>query len=258
MMEKIRAMRPSIRPRPTSRLPDHHALSRVGQARARHRQGAERPQSKAALNTIKDFDTGASSVRRSPSPATRSRWAGSTATTPPRSRWWPTATGSSSESDRHDRRHPRDLQHRSGLQPHRPGAARPVAAVPRGEVVALLGSNGAGKSTTLKAVSNLLGLEDGAVTAGRITFERRSDRRSAAACPGAAGLFHVMEGRRIFEDLTVEENLVAATSRAPAQGRRQAALRSRLRVLPPPLRAPGGTCRLSLRRRAADARHRRR
>lgn len=83
--------------------------------------------------------------------------------------------------------------------------------VPRGEVVALLGSNGAGKSTTLKAVSNLLGLEDGAVTAGRITF----DGEAIADLPPHAlvrrGLFHVMEGRRIFEDLTVEENLVAAT-----------------------------------------------
>ena len=83
--------------------------------------------------------------------------------------------------------------------------------VPRGQVVALLGSNGAGKSTTLKAVSNLLGLEDGAVTAGRITFDGED---IAALSPHALvrrGLFHVMEGRRIFEDLTVEENLVAAT-----------------------------------------------
>ncbi|MBV5265435.1 ABC transporter ATP-binding protein [Pinisolibacter aquiterrae] len=83
--------------------------------------------------------------------------------------------------------------------------------VPRGEVVALLGSNGAGKSTTLKAVSNLLALEDGAVTAGRITFD--GDDVSHLTPHGLVrrGLFHVMEGRRIFEDLTVEENLVAAT-----------------------------------------------
>ncbi|MFG1299971.1 ABC transporter ATP-binding protein [Xanthobacter sp. V3C-3] len=83
--------------------------------------------------------------------------------------------------------------------------------VEEGRVVALLGSNGAGKSTTLKAVSNLLPLEDGAVTAGSIRF----DGAPLAALPPHGlvrrGLFHVMEGRRIFEDLTVEENLVAAT-----------------------------------------------
>jgi len=83
--------------------------------------------------------------------------------------------------------------------------------VEAGQVVALLGSNGAGKSTTLKAVSNLLPLEDGAVTAGSISFEGAP--LSAFTPHGLArrGLFHVMEGRRIFEDLTVEENLVAAT-----------------------------------------------
>ena len=77
--------------------------------------------------------------------------------------------------------------------------------------MALLGSNGAGKSTTLKAVSRLLEIEDGAVTAGAIRFNGND---IAALSPHAlvrSGLFHVMEGRRIFEDLTVEENLVAAT-----------------------------------------------
>ena len=83
--------------------------------------------------------------------------------------------------------------------------------VPEGEIVALLGSNGAGKSTLLKAVSNLLSLEDGDVTAGAIRF--RGDDIAALTPHGLVrrGLFHVMEGRRIFEDLTVEENLTAAT-----------------------------------------------
>ncbi len=84
-------------------------------------------------------------------------------------------------------------------------------AVPGGQVVALLGSNGAGKSTTLKAVSRLLELEDGEVVSGRITF----DGRDVGAMPPQnlvrSGMSHVMEGRRVFEDLTVEENLVAAT-----------------------------------------------
>jgi branched-chain amino acid transport system ATP-binding protein len=83
--------------------------------------------------------------------------------------------------------------------------------VPEGEIVALLGSNGAGKWTLLKAVSNLLSLEDGDVTAGAIRF--RGDDIAAFTPHGLVrrGLFHVMEGRRIFEDLSVEENLTAAT-----------------------------------------------
>jgi branched-chain amino acid transport system ATP-binding protein len=84
-------------------------------------------------------------------------------------------------------------------------------AVPRGQVVALLGSNGAGKSTTLKAVSGLLALEDGAMPKGSVQFNGTSTARRAPHELVRAGLFHVMEGRHVFEDLTIEENLVAAT-----------------------------------------------
>lgn len=84
-------------------------------------------------------------------------------------------------------------------------------AVPRGQIVALLGSNGAGKSTTLKAVSNLLALQDGAMTRGEVRFDGRDTTGLEPHALVQAGLFHVMEGRRIFEDLTVEENLIAAT-----------------------------------------------
>nr|MBP6753737.1 ATP-binding cassette domain-containing protein [Alicycliphilus sp.] len=84
-------------------------------------------------------------------------------------------------------------------------------AVPRGHIVALLGSNGAGKSTTLKAVSGLLALEDGALESGSILFNGQSTAQYAPQQLVRRGLSHVMEGRRVFEDLTVEENLVAAT-----------------------------------------------
>ena len=84
-------------------------------------------------------------------------------------------------------------------------------AVPRGQIVALLGSNGAGKSTTLKAVSGLLALEDGLLASGSVRYNGQSTAQYAPQQLVRLGLSHVMEGRRVFEDLTVEENLVAAT-----------------------------------------------
>ncbi|MGE8591065.1 MAG: ATP-binding cassette domain-containing protein, partial [Alcaligenes sp.] len=84
-------------------------------------------------------------------------------------------------------------------------------SVPAGSIVALLGSNGAGKSTTLKAVSGLLDLEDGELVRGHIAFNGGDTAGTKPQNLVRAGLAHVMEGRRVFEDLTVEENLVAAT-----------------------------------------------
>jgi branched-chain amino acid transport system ATP-binding protein len=82
-------------------------------------------------------------------------------------------------------------------------------AIPEGGIVALLGANGAGKSTMLKAISNLLRVERGEVTKGTIDFlGKRIDRTDAAALV-RCGIVQVMEGRRIFEHLTVEENLLA-------------------------------------------------
>ncbi len=81
--------------------------------------------------------------------------------------------------------------------------------VPRGAIVALLGANGAGKTTTLKAISGLLHIEDGQVTEGRIELEGvRIDRKNPEEIVGM-GIVQVMEGRRIFENMTVEENLLA-------------------------------------------------
>jgi len=81
--------------------------------------------------------------------------------------------------------------------------------VREGEVVALLGANGAGKSTTLKAISGLLPSEDGAITEGSIRFgETRIEHRDAADIV-RLGISQVLEGRRIFAHLTPDENLRA-------------------------------------------------
>lgn len=90
--------------------------------------------------------------------------------------------------------------------------------VPRGQIVALLGSNGAGKSTTLKAISGLLALEDGELQNGSILFNGQPTVRLAPQQLVRQGVSHVMEGRRVFEDLTVEENLVAATYALTGRG----------------------------------------
>lgn len=79
--------------------------------------------------------------------------------------------------------------------------------VPRGQIVALLGSNGAGKSTTLKAISGLLKSEEGEVTDGEVLFEGEKINGRDPEEIVRRGIFQVMEGRRVFEDLTVEENL---------------------------------------------------
>lgn len=79
--------------------------------------------------------------------------------------------------------------------------------IPRGGIVALLGANGAGKSTTLKAVSGLLKTEDGEVTDGSIEFEGKRIDHERAASIARMGIVQVIEGRRVFEHLTVEENL---------------------------------------------------
>ena len=81
--------------------------------------------------------------------------------------------------------------------------------VPEGKIVALLGSNGAGKTTTLKAISGLLKPDDGEVTDGEIIFQGQRIDQLDAEDIVRAGIFQVMEGRRVFEHLTVEENLRA-------------------------------------------------
>jgi len=84
--------------------------------------------------------------------------------------------------------------------------------VAEGSMVALLGANGAGKSTTLKAISGLLMPERGEVTRGEITFAGSDLRALDPPERVRLGVVHVLEGRRVFAQLTPEENLLAATS----------------------------------------------
>jgi branched-chain amino acid transport system ATP-binding protein len=80
-------------------------------------------------------------------------------------------------------------------------------AVPKGQIVALLGANGAGKSTTLKAISGLLKSEEGEVTRGDIRFAGERLNGIEAHQIVRKGIFQVMEGRRIIADMTALENL---------------------------------------------------
>jgi branched-chain amino acid transport system ATP-binding protein len=76
-----------------------------------------------------------------------------------------------------------------------------------GKIVALLGANGAGKTTTLKAVSGMLRTEEGEVTEGSIDFDGKRIDRYGPEGVAALGISQAMEGRRVLEHLSVEENL---------------------------------------------------
>ena len=80
-------------------------------------------------------------------------------------------------------------------------------AVPKGKIVALLGANGAGKSTTLKAISGLLKSEEGEITRGEVRFAGERLNGIEAHQIVRRGIFQVMEGRRIISDMTCLENL---------------------------------------------------
>ena len=88
-----------------------------------------------------------------------------------------------------------------------------------GEIVALLGSNGAGKTTTLKAISSLIQSEEGKVTEGQIVFMGEPIQNSDPVSTVRSGLVQVMEGRRVLEHMTVEQNLIVAS--APVKASRQ-------------------------------------
>ncbi|MBU2552396.1 MAG: ABC transporter ATP-binding protein [Proteobacteria bacterium] len=82
-------------------------------------------------------------------------------------------------------------------------------SISEGQIICLLGANGAGKSTTLKAISGLLAAEDGRVTDGNIEFQGRRIEHKLAHEIAGLGVIQVFEGRRVLEHLTVEENLRA-------------------------------------------------
>lgn len=91
--------------------------------------------------------------------------------------------------------------------------------VPDGAIVALLGGNGAGKTTTLKAISNLIAAERGVLTAGNIAWRGETITRAQPWTLAERGLVQVLEGRRCFAHLSVEENLrIGAFLTRPSRG----------------------------------------
>ncbi len=99
--------------------------------------------------------------------------------------------------------------------------------VPQGGMVALLGANGAGKSTTLKSISGLLKSEHGEVTRGEVKFLGQDIGNLPPQQRVKLGIAQVLEGRRVFEHLTPDENLIAASA---VHGDRTAMARNRDRV----------------------------
>lgn len=79
--------------------------------------------------------------------------------------------------------------------------------VEKGNIVALLGSNGAGKTTTLKAISGLLKIEEGKVSDGSIVYDGNRIENGNPEAIAKSGIIQVLEGRRVLQQLTVEENL---------------------------------------------------
>ena len=91
--------------------------------------------------------------------------------------------------------------------------------VPKGKIVALLGGNGAGKSTTLKSISTMLASERGKVTAGSINYDGNVIDKQNPSQMVNMGMVQVLEGRRCFGHLTVEENIISgAYSRKLSRG----------------------------------------
>jgi branched-chain amino acid transport system ATP-binding protein len=94
-------------------------------------------------------------------------------------------------------------------------------AVPDKQIVALLGTNGAGKSTTLRAISGFLGIDDARVTEGSIAFQGAQLKNRPPHEIAGRGVVLVPEREKVFPNLTVAENLIAPVPRAAAEHKRQ-------------------------------------
>lgn len=91
--------------------------------------------------------------------------------------------------------------------------------VPEKSIIAFLGANGAGKTTTIRAITGLLKFHDGQITNGEIKFKGESIGKRSARAIGSSGIMQVPEGRRVFSQLTVEENLFVGCSTTSLSGR---------------------------------------
>ena len=106
--------------------------------------------------------------------------------------------------------------------------------VPDGEIVALLGANGAGKTTTLRAITGLLDIHEGDITKGEVTFDGVDITDEDPAQRVRRGISQVMEGRRVFAEMTVDENLRAGAY-SNRDGTRMKVARDRVFALFPQL-----------------------
>jgi ABC-type branched-subunit amino acid transport system ATPase component len=104
--------------------------------------------------------------------------------------------------------------------------------VPEGGCVGLLGANGAGKTTILRTVSGLLAFHNGSIVSGSITYEGRSIAGADASRLVSAGIAQVLEGRRVFRDLTVADNLRTGAFAAARRGREEEARAQVLELFP--------------------------
>ena len=105
-------------------------------------------------------------------------------------------------------------------------------SIPEGKVTSVIGGNGAGKSTLMRAASGILSFHGGVVTSGDITFGGESLLGKTAPQIVEMGLVHVPEGRRIFGDLTVIENLRAGGATVKSGKKRESELKRVLELFP--------------------------
>ena len=104
-----------------------------------------------------------------------------------------------------------------------------------GQIVALLGANGAGKTTTLRAITGLLDIHEGDITKGSIVFDGEKVHEAEASNIVRAGIAQVMEGRRVFAEMTVDENLRTGLTNSSAADVKQSY--TRVMELFPPLQS---------------------